>query len=121
MGEESEKPKATEDLGENFYTVKQLAAKLGYSSIYIAKRCRLGFIKAYKPLGGDWRISPAEARRVIEEGLSPVPKPATQEREARPIEIPAGIINNKPKEKILEEKPPPEKPKRGFPIEFKLW
>lgn len=57
-----------------YYTIKQLANELGYSSAWITILCQKGRIKAVKPLGTGWRIPPSEVERIRKEGIPPLPR-----------------------------------------------
>lgn len=57
-----------------FYTVRDLAQKLNYTTEWLTVLCRTGRIKAIKTTGGHYRIPKDEAERIMKEGLPPKPR-----------------------------------------------
>jgi len=81
---EIEKGEATQEqikevLEGKFYTIKELAGKLGYTTAWITWKCQAGVIKAVKPIGGQWRIPASEVDRIMKQGTIPLAKPKSKE------------------------------------------
>lgn len=102
-----------------YWTIKQLATELGYTTIWVHKLCQAGRIAAIKPFGGHWRIPDSEAQRVMKEGATPMARiPKSDGAEA--IEVPEeklDLIVPKRKEK---EKAGAEESESWFTLPFGL-
>lgn len=105
-----DKGKATKEQVEEvklgkFYTVKQVATSLGFSTAYIsyllAGDKREGIpprIHGVKVLGGSWRIPQSEYDRLTKEGPLPLKNP---EDEKPVTKI---TVEGEPEEKVVKEK-----------------
>lgn len=103
-----EKGEATEEQikevkAGKYYTIKELANELRYSTTWIYSLVTSGRIKAVKPTGGTWRIPPSEVERIKTEGMPPMP------REKPAVEASEIVIDDKHIERVApvpkEEKP----------------
>lgn len=89
----------------DYFTIKQVAIRLGYSTTWITFLVQNGRIKAMKPLGGQWRIPKSEYQRLTTEGIPPLPR----ERKKAPVEE---IIVDEEKAKKVAP-PPKSEQKKG--------
>jgi len=87
--------------GESYWSPKELANKLACGSAYVYRMIDEGKIKATRQ-GRIIRISPEEAKKVIEKGLPLPPKPAPK------IEAEEVVIDD---ERIIKKMEPPKEPK----------
>lgn len=105
-----DKGKATKEQIEEvrlgkFYSVKQVATSLGFSTAYIsyllAGDQRNGIpprIHGVKVLGGSWRIPESEYERLTKEGPLPLKKPG-EDKEVTRIKV-----EGEPEERVIEGK-----------------
>ena len=98
--------------GGKWYSVKQIADKLGYSSAWIAALLEQKRIKGVKPLGGRWRIPPEEFERLLKEGIPPLP------REAPKPPVREVIVPKAAQDKVS---PPSPAPKQGKKFPWSLF
>ncbi len=94
------------DEGGQWYSVKQVADKLGYSSAWIAALLEQKRIKGVKPLGGRWRIPPEEYERLLKTGIPPLPREIPRPPTRR-IKISKEVIDK------IAPPPPLETPPKG--------
>ena len=60
--------------GGRWYSPKQIADKLGYTTAWICALLEQKRIKGHKPLGGRWRVPPEEYEKLLKEGIPPLPR-----------------------------------------------
>lgn len=97
---------------KQYYTVKQIARKFGFTSAWISHLCKIGRIKAIRPSGRDWRISPEEYDKIVKEGL-----PTSAKNKPTPITKEIPVLVREPKKVEPEPKEGEEKkPERYFPF-----
>lgn len=103
-----------------FYSVKQVATSLGFSTAYISYLLAGDSVKDIPPrihgvkvLGGSWRIPQSEYDRLIKEGPLPLKKP-DEDKKVTTIKVEADEVVDKPDTKVkvtksklekVEEKP----------------
>ena len=100
MSEGEEQPEVDVEKGEvsdgqmaeirtgDFYTIKQVALKLGFTVAHITKLCQIERIRAIKPAGSRWRIPKSEYERLTTEKVPPLPYKKKQP-EVLEIDVPA--------------------------------
>ena len=103
-----------------FFSIKQLAEELSYSTEWITRLVKRGRIKGIKPTGFSWRIPASEVDRIKKEGIPPLlqkpPSPTPGEIEVPPEH--RDRVEAKPKEK-KEEPGKEDKGRWPFNIFFK--
>lgn len=109
---------AEEILEGDYFTIKEVAEKLKFSTTWVTRLCERGRIRAFKPLGGRWRIPKSELNRMTTEGTPPLPRERPIPK-ATEITVPAEKIE---KVKPSDEPKPGEPPKKNdwFPLPFPL-
>lgn len=93
-----------------YVSCKQIAKELGYTTAWISYKCKLGQIKAVKPMGGQWRIPKSEYDRLKREGFPIVPQERPKPK-AKEIHVPDEQLSRVAPEKVPKPAPPdPEQP-----------
>jgi len=80
-------------------SVKDVATVVGYSTAWVSYLCKTGRVKAIKPVGGQWRIPESEYKRIIEEGLPPLPREKSVEKAVKELVMKNADITDNPPEK----------------------
>ena len=105
-------PEQMEEIkAQEYYSIKQIADTLRYSVAHITEMVHRGRIKAFKPLGGRWRIPKSEWERIIKEGI-PLPR-----EKIIPGPPPVTEIEIEP-EMMQKIKEPEKKEKKWSPFDF---
>jgi len=129
--------KPSEAVDGKFYTVQQVAEILNFHPRYVSRLCKLGVIKAHKPFGKNYRISPEEYQRISKEGIK-LPKKELPKKKVTLTEIvvtPEQEALIRPskggKPPLQEEDSPQDSPKKKeekkeegnpfWPLPFRLW
>jgi len=111
-----------EILEQRYLTITELAEKMGYSTTWIQMNCKNGRIKAIKPLGHRWRIPESEVKRLLKEGIPPLPREEKRPEPTR-IEVPpektAKVAPHR-REEAEEEKAKEEGRGDYWPLPFRL-
>lgn len=88
-----------------FFSIRQVAEAINYSTKWITTLVQTGRIKGIKPTGHSWRIPESEMERIKREGIPPQPRTSTSPPEE--IVVPPEHLErviSKPKEKKEEPK-----------------
>ena len=102
-GEASQK-QIQEILEGEWWTIKQLADAVNYSTAWVTRMCQDQRIKAIKPTGGQWRIPKSEVARVMKEGIPPMPRVEKPVEKPTVIEVEEHLVKKvAPKRKTEEE------------------
>ena len=96
---------------QEYYSIRQIADTLKYTVSHITEMVHRGRIKAFKPLGGRWRIPKSEWERIIKEGI-PLPR-----EKIIPGPPPVTTIEIDP-EKVQKVTEPEKKEKKWSPFDF---
>lgn len=107
-----------------YWTISELAERMGYSTTWIQMQCKNGRIRGIKPLGHRWRIPESEVQRVLKEGIHPLPREEKRPEPTR-ITVPAEKADKVAPHRREEEEEEEEKTKeegRGdyWPLPFPL-
>jgi len=93
----------------DYYTIKEVATKLRYTTAWITALVQSGRIKAIKPAGMRWRIPKSEYERLLREGIvTPVKVPKEEKPEVTEIDVSEEV------EKKVTEKTPTSQAKKGI-------
>lgn len=116
-------PEQVQEIVEGrYWSISELAERMGYSTTWIQMQCKNGRIRGIKPLGHRWRIPESEVQRVLKEGIHPLPREEKRPEPTRitvPVEKADKVAPHR-REEAEEEKPLEEGRGDYWPLPFRL-